>query len=92
VFLYNFKAERVWQQQGPPNPVSSIMVLYLWNGYIPVLPKGFAIRWIVNLSSNHYHPSPCVALAYHNSLLEKGTILAETFANFLLTMVNSDSF
>jgi hypothetical protein len=32
VVLCNFKAEHVWQQQGPLNLVSSIMVLYLWNG------------------------------------------------------------
>jgi hypothetical protein len=60
--------------------------------YFLVLPKGFAICWIVNLSSDHYHPPPYVALAYHNSLSEKGIILAETFTNFLLTVVNSDSF
>jgi hypothetical protein len=65
------------------------MVLYFWNGY-------FTQKVCYTLDHQSFFQSlsssPCVPLAYHNSLFEKESILAETFANFLLTVVKSDPF
>lgn len=50
------------------------------------------MHWVVPLSSDHHYPSPVAMLAYHANLPERGTILAQTFADFLFNVLKNDLF
>jgi hypothetical protein len=77
-----FLASNVWNQQGPLNPKSSIMVLFVWENYVESLPKGFSIHFMHNTTSDHHQPAPTVAIAYHSQLDERGRSLASRLSEF----------